>query len=226
MIWIAMNRDARKNVDYDSFSKTFSKSRINLMWKEIEYYYDFLWEWKFDILDIWCWNWRLIEVISEKINNYLWVDLSEWLISEARKLHRNYDFVNLSMLDIDKLPNKKYDAVFFIASYHHLTSTEDRLLVLNKTRDYLKDNWFIFMTNWALNSSFNNTKYKKSIINWSINEFWSLDYDIKIGDSSRFYHCFSLEELEYISKNTWFEIIENRLFDGERNNILILKKSS
>jgi hypothetical protein len=78
------------------------------------------------------------------------------------------------------------------------------------------------MTNWALNSELNYEKYQKSIIEWSKNDFWWLDYSIKIWEFTRYYHCFSLEELEYLSKKSWFEIVENRLFDNNRNFITIL----
>lgn len=73
------------------------------------------------------------------------------------------------------------------------------------------------MTNWALNSDLNFEKYEKSIIKDSKNEFWSLDYNIKIWEFERFYHSFSLEELEYLFQKTWYEIIENKLFDNKRN---------
>ncbi|USN59046.1 MAG: hypothetical protein H6767_02985 [Candidatus Peribacteria bacterium] len=40
----------------------------------------------------------------------------------------------------------------------------------------------------------------------------------------RFYHCFSLDELEKLAKMTGFTVLENRLFDTEKNYITILKK--
>jgi hypothetical protein len=79
------------------------------------------------------------------------------------------------------------------------------------------------MTNWALNSQLNAEKYKNSIVENSKNEFWSQDYNIKIGKFTRFYHSFSLEELEYLFKQVWFDIIENRLFENGRNWVSIVK---
>jgi hypothetical protein len=80
------------------------------------------------------------------------------------------------------------------------------------------------MTNWALSSVLNQEKYKKSIIKNSKNEFWSVDYNIKIWKFTRFYHNFSLEELDYLLKKTWFNIEENRLFDNNKNYISIVYK--
>jgi hypothetical protein len=79
------------------------------------------------------------------------------------------------------------------------------------------------MTNWALNSELNSEKYKNSVIKNSKNEFWSEDYNIKIGEFTRFYHCFSSDELEFLFKETWFEVVENRLFENGRNWVSIIE---
>ena len=219
-------------VDYSGFAKTFSDSRKNMKWEEIEY---FLWktssfEWK-KILDIWCGNWRLTSPLTPLLigegddnkNYYLWIDLSEELLKEARKLYKDFEFIELDMLDLFKL-NEKFNLIYFIASFHHLSSIEDRIKVLKDTCDLLENWWMIFMTNWALNSKLNYQKYKNSIIFWSENKFWSIDYNIKIWKFTRFYHSFSLSELDYLFKESWFEIIENRLFENNKNFISILKK--
>jgi hypothetical protein len=95
---------------------------------------------------------------------------------------------------------------------------------LEKIYNLLKDWWKIFMTNWSLNSELNKEKYKKSIIPLSKNKFWSLDYNIKIWEYSRYYHSFDLKELEYLFTKTWFEIIENREFENKRNFVSIIQK--
>ncbi len=224
------------SVDYNKFAKTFSSSRKNMKWEEINYFLSFLWNKKdnlgqnLSILDIWCWNWRLLSHIKnswffnnnlEKIG-YLWIDLSEQLLKEAKEIHPENEFMNLNMLDIDKI-TKKFDYIFFIASFHHLDNLDDRLEVLEKAYKLLNKWWKIFMTNWALNSSLNKDKYLKYFIKDSQNKFCSLDYNIKIGEYFRYYHCFSLVELDFLFKKIWFEVVENRLFDNKRNFISILK---
>jgi SAM-dependent methyltransferase len=238
-----------------------------MKWEEIDYFIDFLnnqnssparrrlgggWV---SILDVGCWNGRLLEHIENievplnkgenlsgcegrgiSIANYIWTDLSVWLIDEAKKLHPNHNFQVIDMLDLQKLQNKSsspdrgmlggsqlFDYIFFIASFHHLHTIEERLEVLKQTKNLLKPNWTIFMTNWALNSELNSEKYKNSIIEKSENEFWSQDYNIKIGEFTRFYHCFSLDELEFLFKKTWFEVVENRLFENGRNWVSIIE---
>lgn len=144
-------------------------------------------------------------------------------MEEAKNLHHNYTFLEVDMLNLYKI-EEKFDFIFFIASFHHLKNIEEREKVLDYTKNLLKENWIIFMTNWSLNSEINLEKYKSMVIDWSVNNFWSLDYNIKIWEFARFYHCFDLSELEYLFKNNDLEIIENRLFDNKKNYISILNK--
>jgi len=43
------------------------------------------------------------------------------------------------MLDLGNI-KEKFDYIFFIASFHHLNNIEDRLKVLNKAKNLLKEN--------------------------------------------------------------------------------------
>jgi SAM-dependent methyltransferase len=181
------------------------------------------------ILDIGCGNgrflWELINIFPNQINsnNYTWADLSSGLLEEARKDYSDFTFHELNMLNIDSL-DYKYTDIFFFASFHHLQNIEDRLEVLKKVHSKLEESWKIYMTNWALNSELNSKRYNSAIIEWSENKYWSLDYNIKIWEFDRYYHCFSLEELEYLFKEAWFKVIENKLFENNRNFISVIQK--
>lgn len=215
--------------DYNNFSKTFSNSRKNMKWEEIEYFLSFLkWKQNLKILDIWCWNWRLLSHLkNKKINfeDYLWIDLSENLLEEFSILHPKSKSFHMDMLDLNNI-KQSFNCIFFIASFHHLNNIDDRLSILKKAYEILDDGWNIFLTNWSLNSQINHEKYKKSIIKGSENQFWSLDYNIKIWEYTRYYHCFNLKELEYLFEQSWFQILENREFDNNKNFISIIKKIS
>ena len=215
-------------VDYNNFANKFAKSRKNMKWEEIDYFLE-----KIDknndlkILDIWCGSWRLLEQFSNTMNleniSYTWIDLSSWLLEEARKSFPEQKFLELNMLDLDKIENR-FNNIFFIASYHHLDNIEDREETLKKAYNLLEKWWRIFMTNWALNSEINNEKYNKALIKKSENKFKSTDYNIVFWENDRYYHCFDLSELEYLATKNNFKIIENRLFDSKRNFITILEK--
>lgn len=217
-------------MNYNNFAKAFSDSRKNMKWEEIDYFilnYLKIYEWK-SFLDIWCGSARLLEQFSNNFDinkiNYLWLDLSEEMLKNAKINYPDKDFLSLNMLDIDKLWERKFDYIFFIASFHHLEKIEDRLEVIKKVYNLLNKGWIIFMTNWALNSEANNEKYKKDLITNSENNFWSINYKIYFWEYPRFYHCFDLKELEYIFLENSFKIIENRLFDTNKNFISIIKK--
>jgi len=218
-------------VDYNKIAKWFSNSRKKMKWEEIDYFissYLTNFKWK-SFLDIWCWSWRLLEQFSNSFDinkiDYLWLDLSSEMLKNAKDNFSEKEFRNINMIDINKLEWRKFDYIFFIASFHHLDNISDRINVLKKAKSLLKDNWIIFMTNWALDSDLNKEKYSKDIIENSLNEYGGLDYKIYFWEYPRYYHWFSLDELEYLFNETWFDIIENRLFDTNKNFISIIKKN-
>lgn len=87
-----------------------------------------------------------------------------------------------------------FDALFFIASFHHLATYEERVSVLRQAQSLLSETGKIVMINWNLSHP-SQSKYQDSKIVEYPNG--SSDYDIKIGAHTRFYHAFS--EAEYIS---------------------------
>lgn len=214
-------------VNYNNISNDFSKSRIWMKWPEINYFIEkiLLKEPNPNILDIWCWSARLLEQINSIWNfklTYSWIDNSSWMLDNAKKNFPQSNFYLSDMINIS-LENK-YNIITFIASYHHLNNIIERENTLKIAYDLLEDWGYLFMTNWALNSEINNEKYKDSIIDNSLNNFWSKDYMIKFWEYNRYYHCFDLKELEYLANKTWFKIIENKLFENKKNIITILKK--
>lgn len=224
-----MSKLNQKKVNYDDFAYTFSSSRNGMKWEEIEYFLEKYMEeidWK-KILDIWCWNWRLLDhfIKSQFITDidYFGIDASKVMIDEAKKKFWSDDFLVLDMLDLNKLKMKNFEWIFFIASFHHLLTIKQRIKVLENLKKIVLPWSYIFMTNWALHSELNKKKYSGSVIENSKNEFWSQDFNIKIWKFERFYHGFFLEELKYLFEKTWYEIVENRLFENDRNLISIIK---
>lgn len=220
--------------NYDKIAKTFSKSRKNMKWEEINYFFEkYLKKDKknISILDVWCGSWRLLEHLEKYFWDlefkYLWIDSSSEMIFQAKNNFSCKDFEVLDMQKIDELTWKKFDFVFFIASFHHKKNLKERLETLKNLKKVLKKDSLIFMTNWALESDLNKKKYEKSKINLQENnlekDFWSSDFSIKIWEFFRYYHSFSLEELEFLFEKNDFEIIENRLFENKKNIISILK---
>lgn len=168
---------------------------------------------KLKILDIGCGNWRFLQFLKTKDYNlknieYTWIDLSEEMIKEAKKLHPEFDF---KIANMTKLPFEtwEFDVIIPIASFHHLNSEKDRLKTLSEFKRVLKKGWIICITNWNLfqkkywKSFFRNFWQKKS---WNdtfvpFSSWWKIK-------TIRYYHAFTPNELRELFKESWFRIIK------------------
>jgi len=152
-------------MSYDAFASTFSQSRKNLRWGELEYFVECIKKYsqdeKISILDIGCGNGRFLDTLesafpplsSERRGvggeadkgsgvrghySYFGIDASIGMIEEAQKLHPNHTFKVLDMNHLEKLSSgEKYQFIVFIASFHHLQTPEERKEVLGKAKKLL-----------------------------------------------------------------------------------------
>ena len=142
---------------YDESGEYFSKTRqktyggVDATWAEIRPYLARLKDGD-RVLDLGCGNGRLLTGIKAK-TEYVGVDFSKTLLSEARKLHPKQAFV---LGDISKpsswkkLGRGKYDAIFCVATLHHIPETRQQLYVFKQAKKYLKGGGFIFASVWNL----------------------------------------------------------------------------
>lgn len=225
-------------VDYNPFAKTFSESRKNMKWPELDAILSDILQNKYQkIVDLGCGNGRFVEqclsIYGELSFEYLGVDASSFLLSEAKNSFPNQEFCISTMQDFvsilankdvdlcrsknlqnfEKFFSQKFDAIVFLASFHHLQRESERIKVLENAKKILSPNGKIYMTNWNLLPQEKYQKFYK----------WNGDFDIKIGEYFRYYHGFSLKELENIFQKTGFSIEKNEIFEGGRNIFSILK---
>lgn len=214
-----------KKVDYNNIAKDFAASRKDLKWEELDYFMDFIKNHNLtldSVLDVWCGSGRLLSLLVDNnitSNNYLGIDLSSGLLQEAKNQYPEFSFLEKDMRDISSL-NKEFGIIFFVASFHHLSEKQERKKVLEDVFSLLQPGGYIFLTNWNLLSGANQQKYKQDVIPWS-----TQDFSIKFGDTDRYYHGFTLSELEKIFLEVGFSIEENRIFSWERNIVSICKKN-
>ena len=206
-------------MSYDNFATTFSQSRKNHPWPELDYIIeDMKKQGVSSVLDVGCGNGRFLEEWGKHEGgniDYLGIDSSEWMITEAQKLHSHHRFevLEMSQLQTSNFKLQTFDAILFLASFHHLETRESRIQVLQDTKKLLTPDGRIYMTNWNLLSQ---ERYKDA-------HQWNGDFQIKIGEFSRYYHGFTVEELAELFEEAGFTVIENRIFDGERNILSMIR---
>lgn len=140
---------------YNEAGAYFSKSRqktygnSDATWQETRPYLQKLSE-NSRILDLGCGNGRLLTGIEKPIN-YIGIDFSEKLLSEAKDLHSNKRFVLGDITNEDTWNNLgTSDAIFCIATMHHLPTKKDQLFVLEEIEKHLDKNGFAYLTFWNL----------------------------------------------------------------------------
>lgn len=141
---------------YNEAGEYFSKTRQkryggdDATWPEMRPY---LAELKKDdrVLDLGCGNGRLLTGIKAEVE-YLGVDFSETLIEEARKLHPQEKFVlgDITSSETWKKINGKYDAIFCVATLHHLPERKQHLYVIRQAKKHLKRSGVLYISVWNL----------------------------------------------------------------------------
>ena len=88
-------------MSYDNFATTFSNSRKNHPWPELDYIIENMRKQGFSsVLDIGCGNGRFLEEAKKselKIRTYHGLDSSGEMVKEAKKLHPTQDFTAFPM---------------------------------------------------------------------------------------------------------------------------------
>jgi SAM-dependent methyltransferase len=127
------------------------------------------------------------------------------------------EWKEMDMRDIGKVFSAPlFEALFFIASLHHLETFEERLNVLKEATKILLPGGKIYMTNWNLLSEQNQKYLSSKTLEYPDG---SADFSIKIGEYQRFYHSFSFAEYQKLAQESGlqFEKCDFR----ERNSVII-----
>ena len=210
---------------YDSISTNFSATRA-FHWAELEVFIPYT-KPGFKVLDLGCGNGRLIGAL-DKANldyDYLGVDFSQNLISEATKKFPNKNFLVADMSNFDFKENS-FDMVFMIASFHHLATNKERSELLHKIYSSLKPGGYLFMTNWNLwQKKYFKYIFKNIIRKKSFNDFF-IPYSAPDKSSThfRYYHSFSKKELEKLLLKNNFILEPKGVYKTKFNINALIKK--
>jgi SAM-dependent methyltransferase len=152
-------------VAYDAIAETFSHTR-NKPWYDMATFKDVIKGG--EVLDLGCGNGRLYDVFmnNPKIH-YTGVDFSAKLIDLAlfryKDIKENKPEFIVADLTSYKLKAKSYDAIILFASYHHILDKKERIELLKKIKNGLKDDGMVIITVWNL---WNTKTFKKVMGSW------------------------------------------------------------
>jgi len=196
--------------DYNRIAQAFSNKRSYLTPDLLEYK-------KFvksgdRVLDFGCGNGRVSEIMKSE-TSYVGVDSSKELIKIAKTKYPEASFI---VGDMRKLPfgsaqgEAGFDTVFCIAAFHHLATAEDRLQALREMKRVLRSRGKIILVNWNLLGKWGIGKVEKGDFKRFGNDFsvpWRNSDRKILGE--RFYHAFTLDEIELLCKGAYLHIEQN-----------------
>lgn len=176
---------------------------------------------KVRILELWSWSGRFANFLRENYKGkfeYVWVDMSGELIKYAEKENKQRSFAHDDMLHfLEEQDQESFDVVVWFASVQHLTSYQERLLLMKYVYRVLKYDGIFLMINWSLSKRFIR-KYWKVIlssigqifISFGKHNWRDLMIPWKNGKKKymRFYHLFGIKELKKLALFSGFNLQE------------------
>ncbi len=102
------------------------------------------------VLDVGCGNGKLVSGLPEGVK-YLGTDFSKTLLTEAKKLYPEREFVYGNVVEESHWRDLgQYDAIFCVAVLHHIPEKEQQVYVLKEIKKHLKPKGFAYITVWNL----------------------------------------------------------------------------
>ena len=249
------NQEVKKDLQsfYDKEAKKYAETRKEF-WHEEKIILDSITPLfennnKVRVLEFWCGSWRFATLLNQNFANefdYVWIDLSEELISYASKDNPNLTFFQWDITQLIKsFEQESFDLVIWTSSFQHIPTKKERSFLMKNFYRLLNYDWILLMTNRSLSSWFikKNWKivYKARLKSWlKFTNDNSRDLMVPWADTNwkvyeRFYHFFSTKELEKLAIFSGLTIKINKyidengkLIDNEkisRSSILVAKKS-
>jgi ubiquinone/menaquinone biosynthesis C-methylase UbiE len=174
------------------------------------------------VLDLGCGSGYFCE-LCENVD-YAGADVSVGQINICKEKYPKNKFV---VVEPFKLPFKdeEFDNIFCLSTIHHIASTELQKEFLTEARRVLKNGGVIFVSAWNFSDS-DIPKNAEKINNEN-------DILVPFKDSEgntlakRYIHCFTQKELEDITKEAGFKVLESRIVSrgtGKFSNVLVIAK--
>jgi SAM-dependent methyltransferase len=144
------------------------------------------------------------------MHSYLWVDASGEMLRIARQDWGDF-FQQTDMRELSSIW-KKFDTVFFVASFHHVIHTASQKKVLEELRTLLAPDGIAVFLNWHLLTQKMREKYP--------NREGSVCH-IPFAGNPREYYAFSQEELEQLFQEQSYRVQYSGYTQSQQNIITI-----
>ncbi len=189
------------------------------------------------LLDLGCGNGRHSLKFAENIDYIVGVDFSNNLLKIAIQKQKKLQLDNVSFVlaDIAALPFRDscFQSIFSLATLHHISSQEDRIVSIKELRHSLKIGGNCLISVWR---KWQKRFFKHTLIQLficffklSFSDFGDIYVPWKLQNGNiiqRYYHLFSQRELRKILKETKFQLILLKNFGGptSKDNIFAFVK--
>ena len=212
---------------YDKEAKKYAETRKKF-WHEEKAILDEItplfegWK-KVRILEFGCWSGRFASLLNQNFAgkfDYVWIDLSDELLTYASKDNPNLTFFQWDITKLIKnFEQESFDLVVWTSSFQHIPTNKERSYLMKSFYRILDYDWMLLMTNRSLSKWFIK-KNRKAVLKarcfsrLKFNKWCARDLMVPRTDSDwvvyeRFYHFFSLNELEKLTTFSWLTIKTN-----------------
>jgi len=179
------------------------------------------------VLDLGCGSGRIIRILKDFEIDCVFTDISEKQLNYARKEElgkiKSAKFIVQDMMD-SSFPENKFDAIFCIATFHHLKTRKNRVKFLKNVYFWLKPGGYFLMTNWNLMQK----RYFKYIFNFKKRSWngFMIPYKDNQGNNmaNRYYHSFTHQELKKLLLKAGFKIEKLELSENGNDRVSVCKK--
>ena len=187
---------------------------------------------KIRVLEFGCGSGRFASLLNQQFPwqfDYVWIDLSDELLSYASKENPNLTFFQWDITKLIKnFEQESFDLIVWTSSFQHIPTSKERSFLMKNFYRLLNYDWTLLMTNRSLSNWFMKKNWKiimktrlKSWLKLKNNKARDLmvpRIDERWKVYERFYHFFSLKELENLATFSWFTLKINTFIDWDGNS--------
>lgn len=231
------NQEIKKDLQsfYNKEAKKYAETRKKF-WHEEKAILDEItllfedWK-KLRVLEFWCGSGRFASLLNQKFPDkfdYVWIDLSDELLSYASTQNPNLTFFQWDITKLIKnFEQESFDLIVWTSSFQHIPTNKERSFLMKNFYRLLNYDGMLLMTNRSLSDWFIKKHWKiimkahlKSWLKLKNNKARDLMVprtDEKWEIYERFYHFFSLKELEKLATFSGLTLKVNTFIDWNWN---------